>query len=101
MHSWAQVDLADRNEADARLGRPTVCDDSARSGVITMATMGSYDSTLQMFVQTPRDVDVRRLAFMRWLAEQGRLEHAVAGPSSGTFRAPTEVVSAAEAVAVA
>jgi len=47
--------------------------------------MASYDGALQMFIQTPREVDVRRLAFLRWLAEQGKLEHAAAGPSSGPF----------------
>jgi hypothetical protein len=47
--------------------------------------MASYDGALQMFVQTPREVDVRRLAFLRWLAEHGKLEHATAGPSSGPF----------------
>jgi hypothetical protein len=48
-----------------------------------MAAMGSYDSSLQMFVQTPRELDMTRLAFMRWLAEANRLEHRIAGPSSG------------------
>ncbi|MCC7367620.1 MAG: hypothetical protein IT306_04320 [Chloroflexi bacterium] len=48
-----------------------------------MAAMGPYDSSLQMFVQTPREIDMTRLAFMRWLAEAGRLEHRIAGPSSG------------------
>jgi hypothetical protein len=48
-----------------------------------MAAMGPYDSALQMFVQTPRTVDMGRLTFMRWLAENGRLEHRIAGPSSG------------------
>jgi hypothetical protein len=48
-----------------------------------MAAMGRYDSTLQMFVQEPRDLDPRRLAFLRWLGENGRLEHDIAGPSSG------------------
>lgn len=45
--------------------------------------MGPYDSALQMFVQTPRPIDMSRLTFMRWLAEQGRLEHRIAGPVSG------------------
>ena len=45
--------------------------------------MGPYDSTLQMFVQTPQPIDMSRLSFMRWLAEQGKLEHPMAGPSSG------------------
>jgi hypothetical protein len=48
-----------------------------------MAAMGRYDSSLQMFVQTPREIDMTRLSFMRWLAEAGRLEHRVEGPSSG------------------
>ena len=48
-----------------------------------MAAMGPYDSTLQMFVQTPQPIDMTRLTFLRWLAENGRLEHRIAGPSSG------------------
>lgn len=47
-----------------------------------------YDSSLQMFVQAPRELDMTRVAFMRWLAEQGRLEHRVAGPSSGPLVVP-------------
>jgi hypothetical protein len=54
-----------------------------------MAAMGPYDSTLQMFVQTPQPIDMSRLSFMRWLAEQGRLEHRVAGPSSGPLVGPS------------
>lgn len=49
----------------------------------------SYDGDLQMFVLAPRDPDGRRLRFLRWLAEQGRLEHAVAGPSTGPLAART------------
>lgn len=45
--------------------------------------MGPYDSSLQMFVQTPRELDMNRLEFMRWLAEANRLEHRIAGPSAG------------------
>ena len=48
-----------------------------------MAAMGKYDSALQMFVQTPQPIDMSRLTFLRWLAENGRLEHRIAGPSSG------------------
>ncbi len=50
-----------------------------------MKAVGQYDGTLQMFVEAPRDVDVARLAFVRWLVEHGRLEHKLAGPSSGEF----------------
>jgi hypothetical protein len=53
-----------------------------------MAAMGPYDSTLQMFVQTPQPIDMSRLSFMRWLAEQGKLEHTIAGPSSGPLTGP-------------
>jgi hypothetical protein len=66
-----------------------------------MAAMGPYDSTLQMFVQTPQPIDMSRLTFLRWLAENGRLEHQIAGPSSGplvgqpTARAPVEISFAA------
>ncbi len=54
-----------------------------------MAAMGRYDSTLQMFVQEPRDLDLRRLTFLRWLGERGRLEHEIAGPSSGPLNTGT------------
>lgn len=42
-----------------------------------------YDTSLQMFVQTKKDLDPTRLRFLRWLAEHGRLEHPVVGPPSG------------------
>jgi hypothetical protein len=52
--------------------------------------MGNYDTALQMFVQTPRPVDMSRLSFMRWLAEHDRLEHRIEGPSSGALVAAPE-----------
>lgn len=52
--------------------------------------MGTYDSALQMFVQSPPPVDMCRLSFMRWLAEHGKLEHQIAGPSSGALVVPVE-----------
>ena len=58
--------------------------------------MGPYDSTLQMFVQTPQPVDMTRLTFLRWLAENGRLEHRIAGPSSGPLVGQPSVPAAAE-----
>ena len=65
-----------------------------------MKKPNSYDSALQMFVQAPRDADPKRLAFLRWLAEHGKLEHEVAGPAMGTYGPPSrekpeEVESAA------
>lgn len=58
--------------------------------------MGPYDSSLQMFIQAPREVDMRRLAFMRWLAEHGKLEHDIAGPASGPFFRRPEARSSPE-----
>ena len=46
-----------------------------------MTGKGAYDGTLQMFVEQPRSIDIGRLRFLRWLAEQDRLEHPVAGPA--------------------
>ena len=46
----------------------------------TMTSKSAYDGSLQMFVEEPRGINVERLRFLRWLAEQGRLEHPVAGP---------------------
>ena len=63
--------------------------------------MPSYDGTLQMFVHAPKDVDMRRLVFMRWLAEHGKLEHAIAGASSGPFAPETETVPEGSLSAVA
>jgi hypothetical protein len=48
-----------------------------------MKAVGQYDGSLQMFVEETRDIDLRRLTFVRWLVEHDRLEHPVSGPSSG------------------
>ena len=48
-----------------------------------MKAVGRYDSTLQMFVEEPRDPDLRQLTFLRWLIENNRLEHPAEGPASG------------------
>lgn len=44
---------------------------------------GPYDADLEMYVELERDLDLRRLRFLRWLVEHGRLEHEVAGPAAG------------------
>lgn len=44
-----------------------------------------YDGELQMFVDASHDPSLESLRFLRWLAEQGRLEHKIAGPSSGEY----------------
>ena len=48
-----------------------------------MKAIGRYDSALQMFVEEPREPDLRQLTFMRWLIENNRLEHPAVGPASG------------------
>ena len=48
-----------------------------------MKAVGQYDSALQMFVEAPRDPDLRRLTFLRWLIDNNRLEHPAVGPASG------------------
>jgi hypothetical protein len=52
-----------------------------------METSGRYDSTLQMFVEPPREPEMARLTFLRWLVERGRLDHAPVGAPSGEFAA--------------
>ena len=59
-----------------------------------MPAKGRYDTHLQMFIEERRAPDMRRLRFLRWLAEGGRLEHEIAGASSGelcTMLVPDDV----------
>jgi hypothetical protein len=51
----------------------------------TTKTGARYDGELQMFCDTAHEPSREALLFMRWMAEQGRLEHAVYGPSSGEY----------------
>jgi hypothetical protein len=50
-----------------------------------MKDVKSYDGDVQMFRETTRPVNLAHLRFLRWLIEQGRLEHLPAGPPSGPF----------------
>jgi hypothetical protein len=50
-----------------------------------MKVLGRYDTELQMFTETPRDPGRAHLAFLRWLAERGQLEHATAGAPGGEY----------------
>ena len=45
----------------------------------------AYDGDLQMFVDPPREPDMARLTFLRWLVERRRLEHGPAGAPCGDF----------------
>jgi hypothetical protein len=44
-----------------------------------------YDPELQMFTHQPREADLARLRFLRWLCVRDRLEHEAAGASSGEY----------------
>jgi hypothetical protein len=48
-----------------------------------MKAVGRYDTSLQMFVEEPRDPDLRQLNFLRWLIENDRMEHPAVGPAAG------------------
>ncbi len=61
-----------------------------------MRAVGRYDTALQMFVEETREPDLRRLTFLRWLAEKGRLEHSIAGKEGITLNAPNEGVLKSE-----
>lgn len=54
---------------------------------------GDYDRDMQMFCSSPKDPDQQQLRWLRWLGEQGKLEHPVAGPSSGVYADRDEEVS--------
>lgn len=49
----------------------------------TNNTATEYDGDLQMFRAQPLEANLETLRFLRWLAEHGHLEHAVAGSPSG------------------
>lgn len=48
-----------------------------------MTAVGRYDTALQMFREDQKLVRLPHARFLRWLAEQGRLEHPAYGPPSG------------------
>jgi hypothetical protein len=44
-----------------------------------------YDGTLQMFCEPVHEVDLAKLQFLRWLVENGRLEHPPYGEPAGEY----------------
>ena len=62
-----------------------------------MKDVKSYDGDLRMFREQARPVNLGHLTFLRWLVEQGRLEHGPAGPPGGEFTLGTGAGRAAEA----
>lgn len=57
------------------------------------AKTSRYDGDLQMFTEAPREPRLAELRFLRWLAEQGQLEHRVFGPSVGRYAIADVVMS--------
>jgi hypothetical protein len=57
---------------------------------VAMKQSGTYDTVLQMFREQPREADLSRLHFLRWLGERGLLEHPVAGAPVGDLAAALE-----------
>ena len=47
--------------------------------------IGQYDTDLQMFVEKPQPVNMKKLLFQRWLAQNGRSEHFPSGRPAGEF----------------
>ena len=56
-----------------------------------MQDVKSYDGDLKMFREAPKAINVAHLEFLRWLSEQGRLEHTPMGPASGELVETAEV----------
>jgi len=50
-----------------------------------MIPAGQYDPELHMFREATREPDIAMLRFLRWLAEDGQLEHAAAGYPTGEW----------------
>ena len=55
-----------------------------------MQTTRQYDGDLQMFCEPIHQVNLEQLRFLRWLGEQGKLEHEIAGEPAGEFAGAVE-----------
>lgn len=45
--------------------------------------LGAYDPILHQFKEDQKTLSAEHLGFLRWLAERGKLEQEVHGPSTG------------------
>jgi hypothetical protein len=50
-----------------------------------MKDVRRYDGKLEEVCEAPKAMNVAYLRFLRWLIEQGRLEHPPAGPPTGEW----------------
>jgi hypothetical protein len=57
---------------------------------MTVDATGVYDKELQMFRHPVRSPDLAKLRFLRWLAEQDKLEHRAFGKPTGELVAPIQ-----------
>ena len=55
-----------------------------------MKAPGVFDPDTQMFRDGNREANLDTLRFLRWLAEQEKLEHKVFGPSAGAYSQVTD-----------
>jgi hypothetical protein len=64
-----------------------LCTESQRRQEVNAMALrqSNYDGDLQMFIDTPREPDMARLTFLRWLVEQRHFEYGPAGAPSGDF----------------
>jgi hypothetical protein len=52
-----------------------------------------YDGELQMFCEPAHEVDLAKLRFLRWLIDEGKLEHAASGPPDGEYAELERLIS--------
>lgn len=50
-----------------------------------METIGQFDGDLEMFCEPKSELNLPKLKFLRWLSEQGKLEHEVFGQPTGDY----------------
>lgn len=65
---------------EGQLGSPDF-----RAYMFSSRNSRGYDRELQMFQDGTREPDLKSLNFLRWLAEEGRLEHGIESLPKGEY----------------
>lgn len=52
-----------------------------------------YDPELQMFRDGPREPNIGKLRFLRWLVEGGKLGYGIIGQATGIYKTPDEEIT--------
>jgi hypothetical protein len=73
--------LDDRSAAPTFSARPR----AGKRGELMELKNSHYDADLETLTDPPREPDLDRLRFLRWLGEHGRLEHAPMGSPAGDY----------------